>query len=1125
MSLVMITGLVSSAGVKTNNVDDQNYGFYTYASTVVKSYLNTLSDGSFERVEYDGTNIIVEIYDDDYKYVSGKTLTPELELFGGYYYDGNHHYIVTGQNNEEEDETKEVFRITVYDSGWNRIGSDGLFGANTVHPFRAGSLRFAQSGKMLYLLTAHEMYADDEGTHHQANVYMAFNTETNKITDSFTDVLNIRQGGYVSHSMNQFIICDNGKVATVNHGDAGSTRGIMLLTYPGTAGDEVITSQDIWNRIDCDYTMTMSFASGLAHYNYTGCDIGGFEASASNYLIAGNSIAQDGTVNPMSGLRNIFLTVTPKSGTLASSTSTVKWFTNYVNGTDTVKVSNPQFVKINNNKFLLMWNENQGGVYTFKYCFVDGSGNKIGSIYTSSTGRLSDCKPIVAGNKVVWYTTSNSAPGFYEIDLSTNAVTLHHEHSYTIQCSAADEPTLNNEGTGYLVCDLCGFREDLTMPALSKTNPVYTYREVNVSLETPACGDVIYYFFTYHHPQYDAEFAMHFIFSLGEVKQHNFVEISDTATCTEFGELTKECTICGSTLTSTSVPTGHNWSDWTIVKTADCVTRETKQRSCSKCGEVETEEGAYGDHVWDTDYTIDIPATCYGEGSKSIHCKNCDSVKDRTIIPVTDHVVTDWVITEGSCEEGGTRSGICVNCGQTITLPMDPVGHQWTGFITDVEATCLTAGSKSKHCTNCGAKKEVTVIPPNGHSFGKWEVTEQGTCVTKAVEQRVCEACGETEIRDGSYGDHLWDQDYTIDKTATCIEKGSKSIHCAYCDATKNAREIPFSDHNYGDWTASGNTLVRTCSVCGDKHEIERVYGSSRYDTSIASAEALKKQLGVEKFENIVVASGTQFPDALAGSYLAVKKNAPVILVADGKGGSVMAQMTDYIKENLADGGTVYVLGGEGAVSPLFEEDMGDMASAVKRIAGNNRYETNILILEEAGVTDGEDVLVCTGMGFADSLGASATGRPILLVPGSRILDYQEEYLNSLSGSHDYYIIGGEGAVGAGVENALYSHGHVRRLAGVNRYETSALVADAFFEEPDTLVMAYGQTFPDGLSAGPLAAACNAPLVLCANSISAVAEIVDYRRSNELPLTKMFVTGGPSLISDVNAELVFEGDK
>ncbi len=299
-----------------------------------------------------------------------------------------------------------------------------------------------------------------------------------------------------------------------------------------------------------------------------------------------------------------------------------------------------------------------------------------------------------------------------------------------------------------------------------------------------------------------------------------------------------------------------------------------------------------------------------------------------------------------------------------------------------------------------------------------------------------------------------------------------------------------------------------------DEAGIARVSGDSRFDTSIAVAEALKEELGISKFENVVVASATGYADALSGSYLASKKNAPVLLVAD----NAMEKMTGYIKENLATGGRVYVLGGTGAVSSKFEAMMGETYS-IQRLAGSDRYQTNMAILKEAEVAD-EDILVCTGNGFADSLSASATNRPILLVPG-KLMSYQKSYLESLEGDNTLYVIGGSGAVSLNVELQLKNYGSTKRLAGANRFETSVMIASEFFDEPKEVVLTYSQNFPDGLSAGPFAATKNVPLILCANNNVATSNAGVYCNNCTSNLENVYVIGGESLISDDTALNVY----
>ena len=258
------------------------------------------------------------------------------------------------------------------------------------------------------------------------------------------------------------------------------------------------------------------------------------------------------------------------------------------------------------------------------------------------------------------------------------------------------------------------------------------------------------------------------------------------------------------------------------------------------------------------------------------------------------------------------------------------------------------------------------------------------------------------------------------------------------------------------------------------------------------------------------MATGKNFADALAGSYLSVVKDAPILLT-NGKSDNV-AKLHDYIKENVNTGGTIYILGGEGAVSKSVESISG---YGIKRLFGITRYDTNIEILKEAGIAE-DKLIVATGKSFADSLSASASKLPILLVsPGKTLNDEQKEILEDVN---DIYIVGGEGAVSESYAKELEAYGTVERVYGTSRYDTSVAVANTFFGDVDIAVVASGKNFPDGLCGGPLAAAMNAPLILTADGKATAAS--EYMQIGNI--NSGYVFGGDGALSDETVMQVFQ---
>lgn len=341
---------------------------------------------------------------------------------------------------------------------------------------------------------------------------------------------------------------------------------------------------------------------------------------------------------------------------------------------------------------------------------------------------------------------------------------------------------------------------------------------------------------------------------------------------------------------------------------------------------------------------------------------------------------------------------------------------------------------------------------------------------------------------------------------ASCTEAGTATYACSCGDSyTKEEKAL---GHNYVDGI---------CSRCKEPEpvsdsDVTRIYGETRFRTAITAAEALKGMLGVDRFNSIILASGTSFADALAGSYLAAVKGAPILL-STAKSDSANLE---YIVNNLAPGGMVYILGGTAAVSESIENLLMEMGIPSKRLSGNNRYQTNLKILEEAGFAGGE-ILVATGQEFADSLSASATGKPILLV-SNKWSALSREYVDYLSGKNcSFTIIGGTGAVNAGIEQDLRSYGNVVRIYGSTRQETAVEVAKKYFGTPDTAFLAYSRNFPDGLCGGPLAYAKGAPLLLVNEGKEAAA--AGYVAEKEI--RKGYVMGGTAVVSDASVKKVF----
>jgi len=200
---------------------------------------------------------------------------------------------------------------------------------------------------------------------------------------------------------------------------------------------------------------------------------------------------------------------------------------------------------------------------------------------------------------------------------------------------------------------------------------------------------------------------------------------------------------------------------------------------------------------------------------------------------------------------------------------------------------------------------------------------------------------------------------------------------------------------------------------------VVRLAGANRYATAV---EISKYGFPVDgSAVEVLVATGTGFPDALAGGPAAVALGGPVLLT-DPNG--LSGEVADEIERLAPD--RIVVLGGTAVVSAgvVAQLEALDGSPLVIRLAGANRYETAVAISEEAFGAGAMRVYLATGLNFPDALAGAAAaafyGAPVLLVPGTDALVPQivEDEVIRL-GAFTGIIVGGTSVVSAGIETDL----------------------------------------------------------------------------------------------------------
>lgn len=310
-----------------------------------------------------------------------------------------------------------------------------------------------------------------------------------------------------------------------------------------------------------------------------------------------------------------------------------------------------------------------------------------------------------------------------------------------------------------------------------------------------------------------------------------------------------------------------------------------------------------------------------------------------------------------------------------------------------------------------------------------------------------------------------------------------------------------------------------TLGMAKNSYNINRIYGENRYKTSIN----ISKSFSSDKVDNVIIASGNDFPDALAGSVLSKKLNAPILLVDKDVKGST--DSIDYIKEHLNANGTIYILGGNGSVSESYVNYIKSLGyNNILRLGGNNRFDTNKSIVNFMNIKKGTPIVIANAYGFADALSISSVagskGYPILMSDSKNLSEEIKEKIIDIQPSQ-VYLVGGQGSLSDNIISEVRSivpslDSNIVRVGGSSRYDTSLEICKYFNLDSETAVIANGQNFPDALSGSTLASKGNAPIILTdGKDISKQKKYIDSTNYKNL-----IILGGTGAVSQLSEELL-----
>ncbi|MEN3272925.1 MAG: hypothetical protein V7636_1686, partial [Actinomycetota bacterium] len=345
---------------------------------------------------------------------------------------------------------------------------------------------------------------------------------------------------------------------------------------------------------------------------------------------------------------------------------------------------------------------------------------------------------------------------------------------------------------------------------------------------------------------------------------------------------------------------------------------------------------------------------------------------------------------------------------------------------------------------------------------------------------------------------------------------------------------------------ASVAALVPGVAGAAQTVTTQRYAGTNRYGTSAAVAAAAFPGGS----NNIIVASGQNYPDGLAAATLAGAVGGPVLLTATGSLSQETSNAIGSVDGGAAGPGTIWIVGGTAAVSTNVRNQikaLGYSGANFKELGGATRYETAAAVAAAAAAASANvpfnglrTAIIASGQNFPDALSAGPIAyvnkMPILLTQTASLNSSTKQALTDRS-IQQVIIMGGTAAVSQATADAIAAMGiSVVRVGGTDRFDTAYLLAtleskslatggfgfddngNAALDPTadagvDQIVLASGLNFPDALSASTLAGIRKAPILLMA---SAPAKTKQFASEHSNTLDNVAATGGTGVIPDAD---------
>lgn len=429
---VLFTGINSSASVfswatdlaPTKSANRYTHNYYGDWSNTDYSELY-YNAGVYTRVEYTGSEVVIETYDGSFKITSSKKIdSMPLNCYMGSYMGATYNFLVYGIDRPStETSTANTCCVVKYDKYWTELGK--YYYQSTARGIgRQDVTDFAENGDILYIEAT-----ETRSNGHEFSICLEFDSANNTLTKSAV-------GEVTSHRMSSYITYDADSLVTVKHSD-NSPRGI------GIARTRVK-----WGSKDygCRSSIYRLPDHGETSANFTGITVGGLMVAQDHYLIAYSCMKEKYKLGEKTD-NSSYIQLARVSKDSIDTDLTFATSVTLDPGTELMTFDLdtsasyticPYIIHWKDDKYVIMWDS--GSAQGVNYVIYSDNTQTISDIKTLSDPTLSDVTPLSVNGCIVWYATGgiyengaytrihpllpsdwNSAPTFYRLNPETGA--------------------------------------------------------------------------------------------------------------------------------------------------------------------------------------------------------------------------------------------------------------------------------------------------------------------------------------------------------------------------------------------------------------------------------------------------------------------------------------------------------------------------------------------------------------------------------------------------------------------------------------------------------------------------------------------------------------------------------